>query len=322
MLCCKVSCKNYRKQFPKTQKTACNNFVPHGHQRRANHEVHIVNSSTGVLEVESAYFTVCTSRFSPSLIHGLCTIFAFNSQFKLCAFFRTLLTDVSTASFFWGVRKRVVSKRVVLADAHPYQTERRYIRMFPVPKTERRYIRMFPGTKNRSKPPFCFHSILCQPLSSRFALLGLRSFEMVSPTPFFESLIQLSSAFGCSATLGITMVQIEMLGAKFARDGHPPQCSLKPQEQEHKMDSRSSQRCPLFLRPKSKPAGREKPIRVAAIRVVTKYSNHSQHAQVLDDPIDAMSCKHQHCPGRQQDALSIKSGATAEGSFPCCGCAH
>ena len=28
---------------------------------------------------------------------------------------------------------------------------------------------------------------------------------------------------------------------------------------------------PLFLRPKSKPAGREKPIRVAAIRVVTKY---------------------------------------------------
>ena len=28
---------------------------------------------------------------------------------------------------------------------------------------------------------------------------------------------------------------------------------------------------PLFLRPKSKPAGREKPIRVAPIRVVTKY---------------------------------------------------
>ena len=38
------------------------------------------------------------------------------------------------------------------------------------------------------------------------------------------------------------------------------------------MDSRSSRRCPLFLRPKSKPDGREKPIRVAAIRVVTKYS--------------------------------------------------
>ena len=28
---------------------------------------------------------------------------------------------------------------------------------------------------------------------------------------------------------------------------------------------------PIFLRPKSKPAGREKPIRVAPIRVVTKY---------------------------------------------------
>ena len=30
---------------------------------------------------------------------------------------------------------------------------------------------------------------------------------------------------------------------------------------------------PLFLRPESKPAGREKPIRVAPIRVVTKYPN-------------------------------------------------
>ena len=32
-----------------------------------NHEVHIVNWDTGILEAESAYFTVCSSRFSPSL---------------------------------------------------------------------------------------------------------------------------------------------------------------------------------------------------------------------------------------------------------------
>ena len=59
---------------------------------------------------------------------------------------------------------------------------------------------------------------------------------------------------GCSTMLGITTVQIEILGAKFQ--------VLSP-------------RCALILRPKSKPAGREKPIRVAAIRVVTKYPNFS-----------------------------------------------
>ena len=40
---------------------------------------------------------------------------------------------------------------------------------------------------------------------------------------------------------------------------------------------------PLFLRPKSKPAGREKPIRVAPIRVVTKYPTKSGRGEgVLD----------------------------------------
>ena len=49
--------------------------------RARDHEVHIVNSNTGILEVESAEFTVCTSRFGPSLIHGLCAIFASKSRF-------------------------------------------------------------------------------------------------------------------------------------------------------------------------------------------------------------------------------------------------
>ena len=30
---------------------------------------------------ENAYFTVCTSRLSPSLIHGLCATFASDSRF-------------------------------------------------------------------------------------------------------------------------------------------------------------------------------------------------------------------------------------------------
>ena len=41
---------------------------------------------------------------------------------------------------FSGVRKRVVSKRVVLANVPRHQQpEREYIRMFPGTKTERRY---------------------------------------------------------------------------------------------------------------------------------------------------------------------------------------
>ena len=40
-----------------------------------------LNWNNGFLEAESAEFTVCTSRFSPSLIHGLCVFFASNSRF-------------------------------------------------------------------------------------------------------------------------------------------------------------------------------------------------------------------------------------------------
>ena len=40
-----------------------------------------VNWNAGILDAESSQFTVCTSRFSPSLIHGLCTFFASNSRF-------------------------------------------------------------------------------------------------------------------------------------------------------------------------------------------------------------------------------------------------
>ena len=50
-------------------------------QGGTNHEVHIVNRKTGILEVENDEFTVCTSRFSPSPIHCLCSIFASNSRF-------------------------------------------------------------------------------------------------------------------------------------------------------------------------------------------------------------------------------------------------
>ena len=50
-------------------------------QGRANHEVQTVNRNTGIFEAECAQFTVCTSRFSPSLIHGLCAFFASNSRF-------------------------------------------------------------------------------------------------------------------------------------------------------------------------------------------------------------------------------------------------
>ena len=46
----------------------------------------------------------------------------------------------------------------------------------------------------------------------------------------------------------------------WAWDVHQPCYGLKPQETQHKMDSHS--RCPLFLRPRPNPAGREKPIRV------------------------------------------------------------
>ena len=60
-------------------------MIPKPSSRGANHEVHIVNWNTGVLEVESASFTVCTSRFSPSLIHDLYAIFASNSRF-MCLF--------------------------------------------------------------------------------------------------------------------------------------------------------------------------------------------------------------------------------------------
>ena len=65
----------------------------------------------------------------------------------------------------------------------------------------------------------------------------------------------LSATFGCSATLGITTVQMGNSGRENSNSG-PEMCT------------------PLFLRPKSKPAGREKPARVAAIRVATKYPTH------------------------------------------------
>ena len=62
-------------------------------QGRANHEVQTVNRNTGIFEV-----TVCTSRFSAPLIHGLCPFFASNNLIHgLCAFFRLLLTPLSTA---------------------------------------------------------------------------------------------------------------------------------------------------------------------------------------------------------------------------------
>ena len=50
-------------------------------QGRANHEVQTVNWNAGNFEAESAESTACTSRFSPSLIHGSCTFFASNSRF-------------------------------------------------------------------------------------------------------------------------------------------------------------------------------------------------------------------------------------------------
>ena len=75
--------------------------------------------------------------------------------------------------------------------------------------------------------------------------------------------------FGCSAMLGITTVQIEILGAKFqfwARDVHQPLRSLKTLKNKHNMDDSSSRRCQLLLRPKPTPAIREKkPIHVATI---------------------------------------------------------
>ena len=40
-----------------------------------------VNWNIGTSGGENAKFTVCTSRFSPSLIHGLCAFFASNSRF-------------------------------------------------------------------------------------------------------------------------------------------------------------------------------------------------------------------------------------------------
>ena len=65
--------------------------------RARNHEeVLSVNWNAGLLGVESAYFTVCASRFSPFLIHGLCAIFASISH-GLSTFFRPLLTPVSAA---------------------------------------------------------------------------------------------------------------------------------------------------------------------------------------------------------------------------------
>ena len=62
---------------------------------RVNHEVHFVNWNTGILEVESAKLTVCTSRFSPSLIHGLCAIFASNWRF-MCFFQAALDTCLAS----------------------------------------------------------------------------------------------------------------------------------------------------------------------------------------------------------------------------------
>ena len=86
-------------------------------------------------------------------------------------------------------------------------------------------------------------------------------------------------------------MQIEILGAKFkfrARDVHPTisqaRCSTTPgitTLRAHRHSGREISKfwpemcTPLFLRPKSKPAGREKPIRVAPIRVVTKYPIYS-----------------------------------------------
>ena len=53
---------------------------------------------------------------------------------------------------------------------------------------------------------------------------------------------------------------------------------------------------PLFLRPKSKPAGREKPIRVAPIRVVTKY------------PIGVSDILLTDTPKKQRHSVKVKTG--------------
>ena len=50
---------------------------------------------------------------------------------------------------------------------------------------------------------------------------------------------------------------------------------------------------PLFLRPKSKPAGCEKPIRVAAIRVVTKYIGCSTTLGITTVQIEILGAKFQ-----------------------------
>ena len=66
-------------------------------QVSTSHEVHIVNQNIGIWEAENAKFTVCTSRFSPSLIHGLCAILPLFLFHGFCAFSRPLLTPASTA---------------------------------------------------------------------------------------------------------------------------------------------------------------------------------------------------------------------------------
>ena len=59
--------------------------------------------------------------------------------------------------------KRVVSKRVVLADVPPERTpERGYVRMFPRnEKQERGYVRMFPRNNNRNERTFA-KNICCE----------------------------------------------------------------------------------------------------------------------------------------------------------------
>ena len=146
------------------------------------------------------------------------------------------------------------------------------------PTQKQRFWTIFLSAPKAHPPQKCKFYFYCRLAVSEQTrlqvLLSLYPIGLLQCWTSWSKMCQGLAKIGCSATLGITTVQIEILplGANFkfwACDVHPPHCSLKPQETKHEMDSRSSRRCPLFPRPKSEPAGREKPIRVAAIRVVT-----------------------------------------------------
>ena len=73
---------------------------------------------------------------------------------------------------------------------------------------------------------------------------------------------------------------------------------------------------PLFLRPKPKPAGHEKPIRVAPIRVVTKYPKFALRGRGHRLPTLIFS---RILP---QNVFGVLQCLTKTSSGPCLGCEH